>query len=398
MRTVLARRRRSCIVFLLSAALALIFSVHDTRAADGPSPALRLTVAGPVVQVFSRSRDGCDPLDIPDAPARAIRVASGGVQLYAPHFQNRRLVGPDLWHLKEDCRVVFRGNERDDPAAFDDRAWLTSLYTPDGHTIYAAVHNEFQGHRRKALCPSGRYIDCWYNAVTAAVSTDAGQSFHRVAANKGLVATLPYRYDETVGQHRGYFNPSNIVEMNGRLFMMVFATAAGAQLPGNCLLRTERIADPAAWRAWDGATFGASFVDPYLSGVSTVRHTCMPVGRTRLHWPVTSLIRHAPSGLFIALMMNAGRDGGVFYATSPNLIDWSAPARLLSGSGESAYTCGDPPPLAFPSLLDPASTDRNFMTVGDSALLFLTQFNVSDCKTSLERELVRWTVTIVPQR
>ena len=34
-------------------------------------------------------------------------------------------------------------------------------------------------------------------------------------------------------------------------------------------------------------------------------------------------------------------DGGVFYAISRNLIDWSIPAKLMSGSGEHAYRCGD---------------------------------------------------------
>lgn len=312
------------------------------------SPGLKLRVSGEAVTVFLKARDACDSSHIPDAPARAIRTGAGMVQLYAPHFRNRRLVGPSLLELSSDCRVVYQGDERDDPAAFDDRQWITSLYTPDGNTIFAVIHNEFQGHRRPALCPSGRYIDCWYNTITAAVSHDAGQHFERVASGPGLIATLPYRYDEVVGHHAGYFNPTNMVQDNGTLLMMVFATEAKAQKPGNCLLRTDRIADPAAWRGWDGHGFGTVFIDPYSKAATNGPHVCAPVGAGQLRWPVTSLVRHAQTGLFIALMMNGAHDGGgLFYATSPNLIDWSSPLKLMDGLGEGAYRCGD----ARPSLI-----------------------------------------------
>jgi hypothetical protein len=357
-------------------------------------PGLNLSVSGEAVTVFSKARDACDSSHIPDAPARAIRTGSGMVQLYAPHFRNRRLVGPNLLDLSSDCQIVYQGDERDDPAAFDDREWITSLYTQDGNTTFAVIHNEFQGHRRPALCPSGRYIDCWYNTITAAVSHDAGQHFERVASGSGLIATLPYRYDEVVGHHVGYFNPSNMVEDNGMLLMMVFATEAKAQKPGNCLLRTDRIADPTAWRGWDGQAFGAVFIDPYTTSDPNNPHVCAPVGAGQLRWPVTSLVHHTQTGLFIALMMNGAHDGGVFYATSPNLIDWSSPMKLMDGLGEGAYRCGDAPPIAYPSLIDPRSTDRNFMTVGKSAELFLTRFNITECRTSMDRDLIRLRVTI----
>jgi hypothetical protein len=382
-----------CVVALLAS---LTFSANAFAAEAGSG--LRLTVGGDATTVLSKSQNACDPADIPDAPARAIRIVSGTVQLYATHFHNRRLVGPDLLHLSNDCHIIFAGGERDDPAAFDDRAWIASLYTEDGRTIFAAVHNEFQGHRRPALCPSGRYMDCWYNAVTAAVSRDEGAHFSRLVADADLIAALPYRYAEVTGRHAGYFNPSNMVLQNGMLSMMVFATGVRAQRSGNCLLRTDRISDPSAWRAWDGTGYGVSFVDPYGASVSPDAHVCEPVGAGKLRWPVTSLVRHAPTGLFIALMMNAARDGGVFYSTSPDLLDWSSPAKLMGGSGGGVYQCGDPAPLAYPSLLDPNSEDRNFMTVGKSAELFLARFNVTDCRISMDRDLIRMPIAISADR
>lgn len=378
------------------AAALLAFAFLAPRPSHGQgSPSVELRVAGPPETVFEYARDKCDGSDIPDAPARAVRLRSGQVQLYAPHWRNRVLSGPSLLQVRPDCRIVYAGAERDEPAAFNDRTWITAVYTLDGATIHAVLHNEFQGHRRPGLCPTGRYMDCWYNALTAAVSDDAGASFHR-SAGPALVAALPYRYDQAVGRHRGYFNPSNIVARDGHHYMLAFTTRAFAQRPGNCLLRTDRIADPGAWRGWDGAGFGMRFIDPYREGgLPPEQHVCAPVDVAHLRWPVTSLVRVAESGVFIALMMNSGRDGGVFAAASSDLLHWSEPARVLPGQGERAWRCGEPSPLAYPSLLDPASGSANFETVGTTAMLFLTRFNLRDCRTGMDRDLIRIPVTVV---
>ena len=356
-----------------------------------------LRVVGPAETVFSYTHDRCDAEDIPDAPARAIRLQSGQVRLFAPHFHNRVLSGPGLLQVRPDCRIVFSGAERDDPAAFDDRGWIVSPYTLDGHTVHAVIHNEFQGHRRRELCPTVRYMDCWYNALTTAVSHDAGMSFRR-SPGHAVAASLPYRYDQVVGSHRGYFNPSNIVERDGHLYMFAFATEAYAQRPGNCLLRTDRLHDAAAWRAWDGGSFEVRFIDPYSAGGAPPdRHVCAPVDVAHLRWPVTSLVRVAGSETFIALMMNAGRGGGVFAATSSDLVRWSEPVQVLAAQGERAWRCGEPPPLAYPSLIDPASGSANFETVGATAMLFLTRFNPHGCRTSMDRDLIRVPVAISPK-
>ena len=81
--------------------------------------------------------------------------------------------GRSLNDVRQDCRVIYEGHKRDDPAAFDDRAWIAAPYTLDGRTIYALIHNEFQGHFRPDLCPSRNYSACWSNAITWARSPDA---------------------------------------------------------------------------------------------------------------------------------------------------------------------------------------------------------------------------------
>lgn len=378
----------------------LLLLAFAAAAAAQPAPALRLAIAGPPERAIEGARPGCDATDIPDAPARAIRLATdpvlhrpAEVQLYATDSRNRVERGPGLLQVRHDCTVVMTGAGQDDPAAFNDRAWIASPWTPDGRTIWAVVHNEFHGHRRPAICPTRRYMDCWYNALTAAVSHDGGRSFDRVP---GLVAALPYRFDELGRGHHGYFNPSNIVTFQGAQYMFAFATRAGLQRSGNCLLRTTSIATPASWRAWDGTDFRVAFIDPYAPGprIDPAPRVCAPVALGGLRWPVTSLVRHAPSGLFIAIMMNGARGGGVFYATSPDLLSWSSPALLMQALGEGAWTCEDPPPLAFPSLLDPSSPDHNFETVGPTGTLFATRFNIGGCRTSLDRDLVRWPITV----
>jgi len=56
--------------------------------------------------------------------------------------------------------------------------------------------------------------------------------------------------------------------------------------------------------------------------------------------------------------------------------------------------CSASAPLAYPSLIDPDSPSANFDTVGDTAQLFLTRFNLEHCRTSLDRDLVRIPVLV----
>lgn len=378
----------------------VLLSIGGSAAVDAASPGLTLAPATPAEAVFVWQREACDPDDIPDAPARAFRDTSGAVHLLATHFVNRAFVGATLDSVRRDCRVLMRGGEQARPELFDDRGWLAATYTADGRTVVALVHDEFQGHRHPPLCPTGRYIDCWYNAITMAVSHDGGASFALLERSRRLVAALPYPYDPDRRKHVGYFNPTNILKRDGFLYAMVFAEAVGEQKHGSCLMRTARIEDPEAWRGWDGTDFTVAFADPYEVGAADrSRHVCEPVGKGKLRWPVTSITRHLPSGLTVALMMGSedGASGrsGVFYAVSADLIDWSEPELLVAASAPSGYRCGDAPPIAYPSLLDPLSPGRNFDTTSDRAAVFFTRFNVKDCRLGMDRDLIRQSISLV---
>lgn len=355
---------------------------------DGPT----LKSNGPAEIVFSFKADACDGRDIPDAPARAFRDYSGRVHLYAPHDVNRGLSGASLDVVRPDCRIAYQGGEKDDPAAFDDRAWLAAFATEDGRHVYALVHNEFQGNRRLALCPSGQYMACWNNSITAAKSDDGGATFRRLG---GVVATLPYAYRGDLGHHAGYFNPSNLVHKDGFLYTLVFAVALGAQQHGACLLRTDHPEDPASWRAWDGKAFAVRFMDPYRETDDPDHHVCAPVGVGSLGAPVSSVVWHPASRRYIATMAAVRPEGmGVFIATSPDLVTWS-PAHLALPMIISGHqSCADNAAWNYPSLLDPHSPSRLFETIGDTAYLYLTRFNLTDCKLGMDRDLVRLPVRI----
>ena len=357
---------------------------------------LTLRLLGPAEPVYSWRSMHCAMWDVPDAPARAWRDAGGAVHLLASAATNRAMVGPDLDHLRHDCRIIFEGGGADAPERYDDRSWIASTYTIDGTNVFALVHNEFHGNLRPSLCASRDYLSCWSNSVTSAISHDGGLSFAHAASPFHLVAAPPYRYIGDRGRRNGYFNPSNIVGRSGFYYAFFWAEAEGAQRRGACLMRTANLADPASWRGWDGSAFTIRFADPYRDTSDPAAHVCAPVGEGALSGLVTSVTLHRPSGLYIALMATerapAPGDApvtGLFAATSPDLVHWSAPTLLWRSGLLFKFDCADRDIVFYPSLLDPASPARNFEEVGDRAMLYITKFNLDSCRLGADRDLVR---------
>lgn len=376
----------------------------SARQRGAEPPRVEIQVVGEPTVVFRYATDACDEEDIPDAPARAFRGEDGTVTLFATHWRNRRLRGPDLLALRQDCTVVFHGSGDSQPERFDDRLWITSTWTADGTTVFALIHGEYQGFRHPGRCSTGRYVDCWYNAISQAVSRDGGRSFRFERHPPPLAAAVPYRYDPDARRHIGFFNPTNIVRHDGAWFTVVATSGVGAQPYGNCLLRTTRLEDPAAWRGWDGTGFNVAFANPYAAKLRPEAHVCQPIGRGALNWPVGSLTKHEPSGAFIALLKTYKRDAPgaarravLMASASWDLIRWSRPATVSGVPTPRDTECEHDPPVSYPSLLDPRSTDRNFETVGNAAVVFMTWFNARDCRRGMDRDLVRVPVGIAVQ-
>lgn len=380
----------------------LLLAAGPSSASQQPSPpTANIQVVGESTTVFRYATDACDPEDIPDAPARAFRNQDGTVTLFATHWRNRRLRGPDLLDLRPDCAVVFEGSGDGRPERFDDRLWIASTWTADGASVFALIHGEYQAQRHPGRCPTGRWADCWYNAVSQAVSRDGGRTFRFERDPPPLVAAVPYRYDPGARRHIGFFNPTNIVRHGDAWFVMTLTSGIGAQAYGNCLLRTTRLEEPGAWRAWDGKGFGVAFANPYAAELHPEAHVCEPVGRGALNWPVSSLTRHEPSGAFIALMKTHRREApngarrAIFLASASwDLISWSRPMEIADIPTPQGTNCENDPPISYPSLLDPQSSERNFETAGATAMLFVTWFNARQCRRGMDRDLLRLPVSI----
>ncbi len=373
--------------------------------ASTPVAALELRISGGETTVYSWTRQRCETWDVPDAPARAFRDAGGRVKLLISHFVTRAMVGPSLGELRHDCRPVFAGARNDDPDAFDDRLWLTSVWTRDGTVVHGLAHAEYHGQHRPHVCPAADYMACWNNAVVQVVSTDGGRTFARDGGpERAPVATLPWRYDPSGQRPTGYFAPSNIIEHEGYLYAFVFAARSGVQARGACLLRTPHIKDPQAWRAWDGQDFTIDFVNPALTPAGAVidapeRHVCAPI--PGLPAQVGSVVRLADSTDFIAVFTArlpvAGHRElvrGVFWVHSKDLRHWSTPRLLHAVATFGTHRCGDGAVYSYPSLIDEASLSRTFETVGSTAWLYLTRLNPKNCRITADRDLVRLPVTI----
>ena len=388
------RRMRRQVAKAATLLLALAPAVLAAGCGGRLQPSAR--VAGRAQIVFSWSGDKCDEADFADLAVRAVRDASGGVQLILPHFVNRRLIGPDLDHLGHPCAAVMPSDENARPAAFDDREWIASVYTLNGRKVFALVHDEYQGNRHPGRCPSHVYRNCWYNAITLAVSRDSGARYAHARPPRQLVASVPYRYMPHGGPV-GMFAPSNIVRRKGYFYALAQVIGRGGSPRGTCVLRTRNLAEPGSWRAWDGSAFRMRFVNPYLArGPALPHRVCRPVSRREISQMHESLTYNTLFKRFLLVDQSRATNPathktvwGVYFSLSDDLVHWRRRQLLMAATTAQSFKCGDPQPIAYPAIIDPNSTSRNFETSGERAYLYFTRFNYSRCRRTQDRDLVR---------
>ena len=359
-------------LILLAGAIVALTGAGPGPASPAAVPMLSGTVFGPRQVVFD-TRDGCEEIDIPDAPARAFRDEHQTVHLIATHYVARAMIGPDLNRLKHDCRVIYRSPKDADPSHFQDNNWLFSFFSADGQRVAALVHSEYDADEIPGMCATPKETNnCWWNTVTYAESMDGGYSFTAPKPPRNLVAALPYRYE--VGNRSsayGYNGPSNILKIGGFYYALINDWPYKLQKYGPCLIRTADVFDPSSWRAWNGKDFSIRFADPYRETINRPEeHVCAPV----YAGSADSLVQHSGSGLFISTQL-APDDRfqgppGFYIESSRDLLHWSKPSLLVSfkdllaSDGKGKWTYG------YESLLDPASKDRNFSTVSDLPYLY----------------------------
>lgn len=331
-------------------------------------------IGGPEEVVYDWTTDRCGDWDIPNFPARAFVDGSGQVQLFFSYNGPRRLIGPDLNSLTRDCRLVMQSHRDNNPAMFNDEEWIGATYTEDGETIYAIIHNAWHA------CSS---MACWYNGLTLAVSADGGLSYqHPVAPPLHVVAASSLPYPAGAGPH-GIFYPSSIVKGNDGYYYAVVARIRNPQPDlyegWSCLIRTPDLADPDAWRFWNGNAFDGMFINPYADVVvDPSEHDCPAIDYDDITDMTNSLTYSEYLDRYVLIGTSfdsvTGKQG-FFISYSDDLIDWTH--RELVLEKELPWTVQDPnaPSYSAPSLLDPASSSRNFETVGKTAYIYYMRDN-----------------------
>lgn len=363
-----------------------------------------LKIVGDEEVVFDWTEDKCDAEHIPDLAARAFRDSTGQVQLITSHYVNYRMLGTDLNHLKVDCKAVMNSRRDSDPSQYTDAQWIAAPYTEDGQTVYALVHNEYQGHMHPGQCPQNDYFPCWDNSITLAVSTDGGATYHEaLSPPQHLVARFPYPYKPGAGPE-GFRAPSNIIKGTDDYYYNFFNVSEyGTQKQWVCLMRTNDLNDPSSWRFWDGVTFEGQFADPYRDEINNPEaHICPhidQVGNTSesLSESITYntyLDRYVLVGIS-ADTLDGREVWGFYYSFSNDLIHWTHRKLLLEiDLPWTVAAPGSDLSYLYPALIDPESDSRNFETTGKTAYLYFTRHNFG--QGSLDRDLIRVPVEFFP--
>ncbi|MBE0670576.1 MAG: hypothetical protein IH588_08315 [Anaerolineales bacterium] len=367
-----------------------------------PNPILK--IVGEEEIVFDWTTDRCANHNIPDLPLRAFRGLDGQVQAIISSDNNYRMLGPDLNDLTIDCNPIMTSKYDPDPSRYTDAQWVAAPYTEDGQTVYALVHNEYQGHTHPGQCPQNDYFSCWDNSITLAISIDGGKTYTESQTPPShLVARFPYPYEAGAGPE-GFRSPSNIIKGQDNYYYSFFNVSEyGTQKQWVCLMRTDDLSLPASWRFWNGTAFEGQIADPYTDDVSNPEaHICPhidQVGNTSesLSESITYntfLKRYVLVGISADWLDNR-EVWGFYYSFSDDLIHWTHRKLLLEI--ELPWTVefpGSDLSYLYPSLLDPESESRNFETTDNTAYLYYTRNNFGH--GSLDRDLIRVPVEFFP--
>jgi hypothetical protein len=342
--------------------------------------------------------------------------------------------------------------DRCQPSSYHNLEWLDSVWTPDGHTINALIHNEYHGEIYGGTqCSTGApNPNCYYSSVTSAQSQDSGANYTHAQPPLHLTASLPYQYNldptSTVPDkgHVGYASPTNILNQGGALVTLFIARACKgtpspcpdpnyvpAQQGGMCAMRTFDITKPNGWEAWGGSSYSVTLTNPYtypytpesvppLANIDPPsRHVCVPlVGQGLFNYLVPrSLVFDRDTGHYILVgqlnQPTLGKPNGIYYSYNSSTEGnagalWSDPQLImqspLDGTGFCSTPSTDEPPEAYPSIIDPTPPDsvssvmgRNFETINDNdpVDLFFAQNKSchNDGSSGNHRDLVKVKIT-----
>lgn len=336
--------------------------------------------------VFSHNTDSCEPLDVPDTPAHAVRLADGSLMLEdgdAP--RNYAMFGADFNTLQKRCTApILVSDDLSTANSFDNQEWIESVYR-EGTSVHGLIHNEFHDPIAPDCKPgdSSPANPCWYNSITYGVSTDGGQSFTHAAPPAHLLAPAPQQWDSTgPPPPYGYFTPSNIVHAQDSFYYSLFVAIARNGPQQVCLMRTQTLGDPTSWRAWDGTGFNVQMTDPYTGPPPAICVGVAPAIAEPTLTYNTYLAKYMMVGSAVV-----GNSCGAGYALSSDLIHWTA-FQIMRAAYFTYAPCQPPAGgnvTTYFSIIDHSDTSVNFEMAGQTPYLYYTRFN----DPNLNRDLVR---------
>lgn len=395
-----------CSFFLLSfcmvlatASLTAADDIAGEKGSTAPSLPFKNTVrlVMPLTPEVIQAYPACEVSpDKPDSIAVAFRDDKDLVQLISSNYHNRRFVGAELGDVKIQCPIVFESNADPDYANHDYHGWIHSVYTEDGKTIYALVHNEYWGHEVYPDACEKDYKKCWANSVTWVYSTDGGATYQLPPPDERVVAAVGEKYRVALGKPYGFINPTNIIRDGDFLYSIIHSWNSAGQTGGSYLIRKHIDAPWFMWDIWNGEKHGFKNIRELMQKGKTVGRP-LPIGSPELPVNIYSISRHEPSGLFVGLLPSTHRsrkfpeNDGYYITTSPDLIHWSSPTQIVQANYMSRFLKDLYPQTYFHlgSLIDPSSTARLFDTIGNQPYLYTTRITSRKPGTPALIELVR---------
>ncbi|WP_414475681.1 hypothetical protein [Microvirga sp. M2] len=383
----------TCVARILPAWSAALTVLSACAAHAGEAPMFSVSPVPEVV--YSYRSQQCDWRTIPDSPARSYRREDGSLVLIASHFRNRIFEGRNFDDLRPNCGVVSQGAESVDPSEFDDRYWIQSLIPLGNGRILALASEEYSGLRHDGVCSKGRDKPaCWYLSIVGLEANDRDFSFKLLPRDRRLIAGSNRRFDTSVNA-AGFLTVTNAVfEGDYAYFIAWTEDAAEPGRRGNCLFRAPRSDLVNGWQVMSKGRFVAP-PDPYPGdGRRPVQTTCDRLGGEDMSGKARSLVWLETRQMWMVVWSTRVNGvGGVYYATSPDLKNWSssavlAPLEPFWGTEKTGAF------YDYPSLIDHASTSPIFQSAGDEFYLYLTRLNWQQKRNTMDRDLVRFRVTI----
>jgi len=376
--------------------------VPITVNANGQAAGTVLISMGPAEPVYQFTREACSQYDVPDSPARAVRLNDGSLMLVASgapiKFAER---GADFDSLRRVCTPILVDPDNWTASSFANRQWIFSLYY-DGTTLHALVHNEFHDPVAATCLPGDSNEDnpCIYDSVLYASSSDGGHTFSMAAAPDNVVAAAPVPWTPPApGSPPPFYGsqePTNIVHAADGYYYAAFGSFVAppaAPAGGECMMRTQTLSDPTSWRAWDGVGFTLSIGDPYVSPGAANCTFLPPV-------PFESLTfnTYLNSFMLVGLDSDAGATNcGFHYSLSSDLVHWSTQLLFQSAHLTAPSQCqvpgagGHAGSFSYASIIDPDDQSASFETPGRTAYIYYTRYNDNDGNWDVVRSAILFT-------